>query len=336
MELQKKLKKIMLPALKIAIGSSAAIWIAESLSLQYASSAGIIALLTIASTKWETMRLSLYRLITFCITVILTFLLFHLLPWDWATYGLFLLFTVIYSTWIGWRVTISVNAVIATHFLTVGNFSLDFVLNEFLLVLIGISIAILINLFYNYKGQLREVLRGMRFTETQLQNVLREVSAYLSETESYPGVWQDIGALESQIQEFIHEAYEYSGNLFPTHSHYYVDYLEMRLSQCRILQSLHAQMRKIRTMPEQAHLISEYILYLTEYIVEMNIPQKQLDRLHQISQDMEQEPMPQTREEFEGRAILYHILMDLEEFLHAKQRFVETMDPAVKKIYWGN
>ena len=142
MELQKKLKKIMLPALKIAIGSSAAIWIAESLSLQYASSAGIIALLTIASTKWETMRLSLYRLITFCITVILTFLLFHLLPWDWATYGLFLLFTVIYSTWIGWRVTISVNAVIATHFLTVGNFSLNFVLNEFLLVLIGISIAI--------------------------------------------------------------------------------------------------------------------------------------------------------------------------------------------------
>ena len=109
MELQKKLKKILLPALKIAIGSSAAIGIAEFLSLQYASSAGIIALLTIASTKWETMRLSLYRLITFCITVILTFLLFHLLPWDWATYGLFLLFTVIYSTWIGWRVTISVN-----------------------------------------------------------------------------------------------------------------------------------------------------------------------------------------------------------------------------------
>ena len=34
MELQKKLKKIMLPALKVAIGSSAAIWIAELLSLQ--------------------------------------------------------------------------------------------------------------------------------------------------------------------------------------------------------------------------------------------------------------------------------------------------------------
>ena len=336
MELQKKLKKILLPALKIAIGSSAAIGIAEFLSLQYASSAGIIALLTIASTKWETMRLSLYRLITFCITVILTFLLFHLLPWDWATYGLFLLFTVIYSTWIGWRVTISVTAVSATHFLTTGNFSFAFVMNEFLLILIGISIAIFINLFYNYKGQLREVLRGMRFTESQLQNVLREIAAYLSESESDRGVWQDIGVLENQIQEFIHEAYEYSGNLFPSHSRYYVDYLEMRLSQCRILQSLHAQMQKIRAMPKQAHLISGYILYLTEYIVEMNIPQKQLDRLHQISRDMEREPMPQTREEFEGRAILYHILMYLEEFLHAKQRFVATMDPAVKKIYWGN
>ena len=259
---------------------------------------------------------------------------YHILYY--CTYGLFLLFTVIYSTWIGWRVTISVNAVIATHFLTTGNFSFAFVMNEFLLILIGISIAIFINLFYNYKGQLREVLRGMRFTESQLQNVLREIAAYLSESESDRGVWQDIGVLENQIQEFIHEAYEYSGNLFPSHSRYYVDYLEMRLSQCRILQSLHAQLQKIRAMPKQAHLISGYILYLTEYIVEMNIPQKQLDRLHQISRDMEREPMPQTREEFEGRAILYHILMDLEEFLHAKQRFVATMDPAVKKIYWGN
>lgn len=336
MELRKKLGKLLLPALKIAVGSSAAIWIAEALGLQYASSAGIIALLTIASTKWETMRLSLHRLITFCITVALTFLLFHLLPWDWATYGIFLFCTVIYSALIGWRVTISVNAVIATHFLTTGDFSPAFLLNEFLLILIGIGIAILLNLFHNYKGQLRQVLRGMRFTEERLQNILHEVAAYLSGTEPLPGVWQDIGALESQIQDFIHEAYEYSDNLFSSHSRYYVDYLEMRLSQCRILHSLQDQMRRIRTVPEQARLVSDYILYLTEYVVEMNVPQKQLLRLQEIFRDMEQADLPRTREEFEGRAILYHILMDLEEFLHAKQRFVEAMDPAVKKIYWEN
>ena len=110
----------------------------------------------------------------------------------------------------------------------------------------------------------------------------------------------------------------------------------MRLSQCRILHSLQDQMRRIRTVPEQARLVSDYILYLTGYVVEMNVPQKQLLRLQEIFRDMEQADLPRTREEFEGRAILYHILMDLEEFLHAKQRFVEAMDPAVKKIYWEN
>lgn len=39
---------------------------------------------------------------------------------------------------------------------------------------------------------------------------------------------------------------------------------------------------------------------------------------------MKKEPLPVTREEFESRALLYHILMDLEEFLIEKKRFVTS------------
>ena len=333
MDIKKELRKNWLPALKIAVGSSVAIGLAEALSLQNASSAGIIALLTIVTTKWETMRLSLYRLITFLITVLLCFLLFHLLSWDWATYGIFLFCTVIYSTLIGWRATLSVNAVIAAHFLSTGNFTPSFLLNEFLLVLIGIGIAVILNLFYDYQGQQRNVIQSMRYTEEQLQLILQETASYLSGMEPRPSVWRDIGALESRIREFIREAYEYSDHLF-SHARYYVDYLEMRLRQCRILHSLHAQMRRIRTMPRQASIIAEYIVYLTDHVMEMNIPQKQLERLALLIHSMETEPMPENWEEFEGRAILYHILMDLEAFLKVKQRFVENLDPAVKQIYW--
>ena len=94
-------------------------------------------------------------------------------------------------------------------------------------------------------------------------------------------------------------------------------------------------MKKIRTMPRQAEIIAEYILYLTDYVIEMNVPKLQLEKLHQIFSDMKKEPLPITREEFESRAMLYHILMDLEEFLVYKKRFVNELDEHQLQRYWN-
>ena len=64
--------KILIQALKIAVGSCIGIWLAEWMQLEYASSAGIIALLTIATTKWETLKLSFFRILTFAMSVIIS------------------------------------------------------------------------------------------------------------------------------------------------------------------------------------------------------------------------------------------------------------------------
>ena len=67
---EKRLKagKILLLSVKIAIGASLAIYIAEYLQLEYAASAGIITLLSVLTTKWGTLKLSLLRILTFLIT----------------------------------------------------------------------------------------------------------------------------------------------------------------------------------------------------------------------------------------------------------------------------
>lgn len=45
-------------------------------------------------------------------------------------------------------------------------------------------------------------------------------------------------------------------------------------------------------------------------------------------------PLPASREEFENRAILYHILMDLEEFLKMKKKFVDSLTEDQMERYW--
>ena len=327
-------KKKLLKGLKAAVGSSAAICIADMFHLEYGISAGTIALLTIVTTKWETLRLSLYRLITLALTIGLAGILFLNLNNEWIAYGCFVFLLIMMSEMLGWGSTISVNAVIGAHFLMTMDFSPQFIRNEIMLVMIGIMIAIGLNLFHANGVAKNELIISMRKTEEQLQMILAEIAAYLSNETMQRDVWADVRQLEAQLRQCVVDACEYQDNTFSSHPGYYIEYFEMRLQQCQILHNLHYEVKKMRNMPAQAKIVQDYILYMTDYVVEINIPEAQLDRLHRIFDNMKKQPLPESREEFENRAILYHILMDLEDFLICKKRFVERLDERQKSIYW--
>lgn len=332
---KRKLRKTLLLAIKIAVGSSIAIYVAESLNLEFATSAGSITLLTLVTTKWETLKLSLARIVTFLITVLLGSLIF--LHWgsDWTRYGIFVFLIVIICDLLGWKATISINAVIGTHLLTADSISVQLIFNEFLLVFIGIVIAVILNLYNDYHFQKREIKNNMRYTEQQLQTIFGEVAAYLSNKDMERDIWDEIRELENKLKSFVMYAFEYQENTFQSHTGYYVDYFKMRSLQVHILYSLHNELKKIRTMPAQAKIVADYILYLVDYVVEVNVPTDQLEKLYQIIDDIDLEQVSLSREEFQSHAMLFHILMDIEEFLKTKKRFVEALDEKQLKMYWN-
>ena len=331
-----KSKKIGMQALKIAIGSSLAIYIANLFGLKYSLAAGSVALLTMVTTKWKTVKLSLARVVTFIISVLMALIIFSAVESEWMAYGIYVFFVVIIAEMIGWGATISVNALIGMHFLEVRDFEVDFIANEFMLVLIGITMALVLNLFYDYGSQRKALVENMRYTEERLQMILGEISAYLANKEMQRNVWDDICALEKEVQGFIQDAYEYQDNTFQSHPGYYIDYYEMRMKQCNVIHNLHYEMKKIRHMPDEAMIISSYVFDMLVCVKEHTVPTAQLDELHELFAIIRNNSLPKTREEFESRAMLYHILMDLEEFLVFKRRFVDGLDDKKRKLYWDN
>lgn len=321
-------------SIKIAIGSCLSIYVATLLQLDFAISTGIVTLLTILTTKWETLKLSFLRMLTFLMSVLILWMIFRYIDSNWIAYGIFILIIVFISEYLGWRATISTNAVVGTHFLTTHDFSVDFIVNEALIVVIGTSFAVLLNLFFDTNNQKNRIIHDMRDTESKLQEILEELANYLYNNPMGNNVWADIIALENNLEVYIERAFEYHNNTFQPHHNYYTHYFEMRARQCSILHNLHYEMKKIRNLPSQAEIIAEYVNYLKEYVVEMNDPRKQIDQLKRIFEDMKREELPKTREEFESRAILYHILMDLEEFLIYKRRFVDSLDASQLSKYW--
>ena len=329
-----KYRKALLLAVKIGLGSSIAIYIAQALDLEYAVSAGTVTLLTLMTSKWETIKLSIARLVTFITTVLMAWIIFPHISSMWIASGILVTLEVFIAETFGWRSTISVNAVVVVHLLTSQDFSAAAIGNEFLLVLIGVVLAVILNLFHGNVFHRREIVSDMRDTENRLQSILVHMSAYLSEGETQHNVWDDICALGERIRGYIKSASEYQANTFQSHPEYYISYFEMRYKQCQVLHNLNEEMVKIRSMPEQAVVIADYLLYLAEYVIEINHPTPQITRLDEIFEEMRSGEPPKSSDEFEDRALMYHILMDIQDFLAYKANFVQKLDQAQIKRYW--
>ncbi len=163
--------------LKVAIGSAISIWIAGSIGLLYSPSAGIITLLTIQNTKRETLSIAVRRLLSFLLSVLISYLVFTLMGYTFAAFGLFLLFFVGLCSIFGWKDGISMNAVLMTHFLIERHMKPALILNEILLLFIGMGIGILINMIMpKYKERIR---REQTQVEEEMKRIIRSLAVTL-------------------------------------------------------------------------------------------------------------------------------------------------------------
>jgi len=315
--------RMTLKAGKIAVGSGIAIVIAEFFGLQYATTAGVVTLLTVQNTRKDTIQLTLERLWSFVMSMLFIYICFHYTgARDWVNFIIYILFMVISCYYFDWSNTISVNAVIGTHYLMSPDYSLGFALNELCLILIGTSVAMALN--WKMPSNMKVLRQHIHKIEDDMQQVLRELSQYMKGERKDNHVWTDLDQIERYLHNGLERAHEQANNTMSEADLYYVEYMEMRMQQCSMLQTLRGTVLRVKEMPRQAVIISQYLDYLAYYIHEENIPDEQIEKLRMVFDQMKQEELPKTREEFESRAVLYHLLMDLEEFLMVKKRFLDN------------
>lgn len=315
-------RKMAIKVLKIAVGSCMAVAVAQFFELQYATSAGIVTLLTVQNTRRDTIRLAAERLLSFLLSVLLVFVCFRYIgKLEWVNYGVYIFLMVHVCYFFGWENTISVNAVMGTHYLLTPDYSLNFAASELAVIAIGTALALLMN--WHMPSNLKILREDIRKAEDDMQQVLQELACYLEGKLDGAHIWLDLDQLEQSIHRGLERAHEHAHNTLSEEDHYYIEYMEMRLQQCALLQAIRHRVWKIDGMPEQAKIISDYLRYLAPYVHEKNIPDRQSADLQQVFDQMKQQPLPESRDEFESRAILYHVLLDLEDFLFVKKRFAD-------------
>lgn len=322
--------------MKIAAGAAVAVVVAQALGLNYSASAGVITLLSIQNTKRETIRVVALRLCSFGIALALAVVSFSLLGYGALALGVFLLLFSSVSLMLGMQEGISVNTVLMTHFMAEQSLSLRNVSNELAILVIGAGIGILLNLYI--PGKEKQIRAKQREIENRIKLILSDLAGLLSAPEnakvSAERLQGILVELDGELKLGEKHAYEEMENKLLTETRYYLRYMNMRRIQSAALGRIAGSIVHLQSLPSQSGQISRFIEEINISFHEYNNAVALLGRLGQVKESMRNQALPETREEFESRAVLYGILLELEQFLEVKRMFVEDLTENEIRRFW--
>lgn len=372
MRIHNVIKKVnFLFLLKTGIGSAVSILLADGLGLLYSPSAGIITLLTIQNTKKETLLIALKRFEAFVLAVTITYILFQSIGYTPIAFGLFVCIFVALCMLFRLKDGIAMNSVLMTHFLIEKRMDLPLLWNELAILAIGMSLGIILNLIM--PRNIKKIRAEQVALENEIKKALRDLTDMLKKkdacliqkdritdennpdtkehftgeipneiTDSTFGVFTDeevlsipdFSHLDEMLEKLLKSAYEEAANTFQNDTRYLISYLEMRKLQIGVLKEVQTNIESIPVILQQTYPMAGFIENIAESFHERNNVKGLLLELEQLKGYFRKEQLPQTREEFEYRAVLFQILKELEYFLKLKRNFVLELEEKNMISYW--
>ena len=277
--------KIGMRTVKTAIASGLSMAVAQAIGLLYAPAAGIIAILSVGNTKKTSLYTGIGRLISLALATILAFCSFSLLGYNPLGF-------------VAWRL----------------------IVNEFLLMILGVGFALVFNL-YMPDGE-KELKELQQETEKTFKRLLKDMSEHLNQPSrlTLQGQCQSLLAKIRQGQE---KAQVHQENQWSQKNSYYEAYFAMRRAQVRLLTEMIGLLRSIWVEEIYTEKFRALLLYTAETFDEANDGEDLLLRIEELYQDYRQKPLPRNREEFENRAQLFQFLQSFKRFIEIKAEFAE-------------
>ncbi len=317
-------QKVMLNTIKFASASIISILIALALEIDFAVSAGIVTILTIQPTKKETVKTAFGRVLSFLISLLLSYALFGVFGYTMIAFLVYLALYVFICQVFRWQNSLTVSPVLVSHFLTSEVMNFHTVSNEIIIFVIGVGVGLIANLHLKKNEDYIEELKAA--ADNQITEILmRTAERILEHDEAYHN--DDCFAeLRSHIRKAKNVAEENYNNQFLTDDVYDIEYIRMRDKQCWILYEMYKSVRHIETTPITAEHISDFLRNLaTVYptIHSGDAGRKLMTEFRVLDGEMKTKPLPADRNEFEDRARLFGLLRLIEEFIQIKIYFYD-------------
>ncbi|MCR5217302.1 aromatic acid exporter family protein [Treponema sp.] len=306
-------------SLKIIVAAVLAIIIAQLLKLEFAVSAGIVAILSVQATKKETISTALARFYAFILALFISYFCYRFLGFNLKAFFLYLTLFIFACQFFKWYSAMAMDSVLISHFISLNAFGLNQIKNELLLFVIGVSAGILANIFLHKKTDEIELLK--KEADEQIRMILKRMAQKILDLDFSDYTGKCFTKLDQAILKAQISARNNFNNQFSKKDVFDQKYIEMRQKQKNVLFEIYKCIIELKASPLTALRVSEFFSKVSDEYEKDNDVKNLLDELHLIQMEMKKVKLPESRIEFEDRAVLFMILKRMEEFLAIKNEF---------------
>lgn len=310
--------KIGYRTIKTALGATLAIIIAQMLNLEYFSAAGIIAILCIQVTKKKSVYVSWHRFLACLIAMAYASLLFQFIAFHPLIIGLILLIFIPTTVALKINEGIVTSSVIIMHLYGSGNITFSLLINETILIAVGVGVALVMNLYMPSVDD--KLLAYQESIETNFSAILMGIVRYLRDNDhTWDG--KEITETANLLNQAKSLAFRDVENHFLREEDLYYHYFKMREKQFEIIERILPLVTNIPLVVKQSGIVADFIEDLAENVHPQNTAILYLKKLEEMEIHFRGMALPKTREEFESRAALLQLMKEMERYLLLKHSF---------------
>jgi uncharacterized membrane protein YgaE (UPF0421/DUF939 family) len=299
--------------IKTAIAVVVSIYLAQLLDLHSPASAGLLAVLGIEVTRKKGLRSALQRLGASVVALLVASLLFHVFGFRIWVVGLFVLAVFPILNKVNLREGATTGSVVMFHLFVQQSASFQALLNEVLLLLVGLGSATVINVLYMPKED-PHLTACKNKVEQLFSQIFKHIAAHLRDSTT---VWDGAELLAAQeaVEQGRALADKQQQNSLFWNGSYWPIYFYMRGEQ---LDSIHRMASLVAQVYEdlpQGGLVARVFDELSEDVKVDYYTGRSEARLRELEQVFRNMPLPATHSEFEVRSAISQLMLELRGYL---------------------
>lgn len=309
--------KIGFRTLKTAVGITLGVILAKWIGLDNYASSAILIVLCIKHTKVHSVQAIVSRVVSCVLVLLVGSFIFSLLGQNAVVLGLIVLLFIPLTVMLNVQEGVVTSCVILLHVFNAKTINLHLIINELLLLTIGLGIAFIMNLIMPSLD--KKLLDFKKEVESGFKNIFKSYS------EACTNYNNDLVVSFEKIQLDIRKAKSIAfrdvKNHFGRNENSYYHYFDMRQEQLDLLRRIQPLIHQITVEDPLIEDIANLLAEIGENVNSNDYTALRLHSLYEIRLSLDELPLPKTHQSLKSRASMMQILNELEEYLNVKSQF---------------
>lgn len=313
--------KIGYRTLKTAVGAPVAIYMAQLLGLTNFVTAGILTILCIQPSRKKSLLSATHRFSACILATIFSFIFFETIGYNPLAVGIMLALFIPVTVLLKITTGIGTSSVIILTLYSEEYMSYTFLLDQFLVITVGIGVALLLNLYMpSMEKQLKEKREKL---EDYFQVILHEIALHIkNKNQNWDG--KELRLAEEVLDEASEIVDLDRENHLFRNKHPFSDYFIMRKKQLERLEKMLPLVSVLTEKDAISDEIASFFESLSAAVHPGNTASLFLEQLKEIRREFDKKELPKTQEAFETKANLYRLLHEIKDYLLIKNTFKKS------------